>query len=130
MPSLISSQPLPSASIGYCDRNGITPRMNPPKGACDGGGFTARPTIPTGAMTATESTQTGKVGAKGILATAVLLIGGALLGYGHREQISKGLGSMKDAVTKFFSKGKPAEYLATATEWLGKAKDAIFAKKA
>ena len=130
MSSLISSQPLPCSPIGTCDRNGLTPRLNPPMGACDGGGFTPRMGMPDGAMSITSGTNgaVGKVGKTGIIATAVLLIGGALLGYGHREQISKGLDSMKGSVEKFFSKGAPAEWLDKGKEMLAKAKDMIFAK--
>lgn len=127
MPSLISSQPLPYSPVGACDRNGLTPRLNPPMGACDGGGLTPRMGMPDGAMSVANG-ATGKVGKTGIIATAVLLIGGALLGYGHRDQISKGLNSMKGSVEKFFSKGAPAEWLGKGKELLAKAKDMIFAK--
>ncbi len=126
--------------FGTCDGGGIVARPKPPKYACDGGGIVAKPPIPKGAMTFTgdardvigtsKSTETGKIGTKGILTTAVLLIGGALLGYGHREQISKGLNSMSETVSKFFATGKPAEYLESAKGLLTKAKDLIFAKKA
>lgn len=141
MPSLVSSQPLPSVSIGYCDKNGLTPKINPPKGACDGGGLTARPTMPRGAMSFSDNTgdvrdvvgtgasaQTGISKKTGVIATAVLLIGGAILGYGHRDQISKGLDKMKGSVTEFFSKGEPAKWLEKGNEFLAKAKDMIFAK--
>ncbi len=129
-------QQLPRPTFGTCDGGGIVARPKPPKYACDGGGLTATAGIPKGAMTftgdvvETSGEKTGKVGTKGILTTAVLLIGGALLGYGHREHISKGLGSMKDAVNKFFATGKPAEYLESAKGLLAKAKDLVFAKKA
>ena len=133
-------QTLPRVPYGACDGGGLTARPKPPKYACDGGGLTAQPGIPRGAMTLTgdvrdvvgtaESAKTGGVfsGKKGVLAATVLLVGGALLGYGHRNQISKGLNNLKGAVDKFFATGKPAEWLKTGTEWLDKAKNLIFAK--
>lgn len=133
MPSLVSSQPLPSVSIGCCDGGGLTARPKVPYGACDGGGLTARPTMPNGAMSVATDTYngapaTGKVGKTGIIATAVLLVGGAILGYGHRDQITKGLDKMKGSITEFFSKGEPAKWLEKGKDLLAKAKDMIFAK--
>ena len=134
MSSLVSSQPLPRVSIGTCDGGGLTAKPKTPWNACDGGGLTARPTMPKGAMSFcgtgdTAPAQTGGISKKtGIIGAAVLLIGGALLGYGHRDQISKGLDSMKGSIDKFFSKGKPAEWLDAGKNLLSKAKDMIFAK--
>ncbi len=127
-------------TIGTCDGGGIVARPKTPKYACDGGGFVAKVEIPKGAMTMTgdardvvgtsRSAQTGGAfsGKKGVIAATILLVGGALLGYGHKEQISKGLNNLKGSVDKFFSTGKPAEWLKTGTEWLNKAKDAIMSK--
>jgi len=118
MSSIVSSQPLPRVSIG----------------TCDGGGLTARPKMPKGAVSFcgtgdASPTKTGGISKKtGIIGAAVLLIGGALLGYGHRDQISKGLDAMKGSIDKFFSKGKPAEWLDAGKNLLSKAKDMIFAK--
>lgn len=142
MSSLVSSQPLPRVSIGTCDGGGLTARPKTPWNACDGGGLTAKPTMPKGAMSfggntgdirdvvgTGASAQTGGISKKtGIIGAAVLLIGGALLGYGHRNQISKGLDSMKGSIDKFFSKGEPAKWLEKGSEFLAKAKDMIFAK--
>lgn len=134
MSSLVSSQPLPRVSIGTCDGGGLTAKPKIPWNACDGGGLTARPTMPKGAMSFcgtgdTAPVPTGGISKKtGIIAAAVLLIGGALLGYGHRDQISKGLNAMKGSVDKFFSNGKPAEWFEAGKGLLAKAKDMIFAK--
>jgi len=134
MSSLVSSQPLPRVSIGTCDGGGLTARPKTPWNACDGGGLTARPTMPKGAMSFcgtgdTAPAQTSGISKKaGIIGAAVLLIGGALLGYGHKDQISKGLDAMKGSIDKFFSKGKPAEWLDAGKNLLSKAKDMIFAK--
>lgn len=72
--------------------------------------------------------ETKKSGKKGILTTAILLIGGVALGYGHRAQISKGLDALKGHVSKFFASGEPAKLLAKGQELLAKAKDLIFVK--
>lgn len=133
MSSLVSSQPLPRVSIGTCDGGGLTARPKTPWNACDGGGLTARPTMPKGAMsfcgTEDAPAQTGGISKKtGIIGAAVLLIGGALLGYGHKDQISKGLDAMKGSIDKFFSKGEPAKWLDAGKNFLAKAKDMIFAK--
>lgn len=133
-------QSLPRVTIGTCDGGGIVSRPKPPKYACDGGGLTAQPGIPNGAKTMTgdardvvgtsRSTQTSGAfsGKKGVIAATILLVGGALLGYGHKDQISKGLDSLRGSVDKFFSTGKPAEWLKTGTEWLNKVKDTIMSK--
>lgn len=135
MSSIVSSQPLPRVSIGTCDGGGLTAKPKTPWNACDGGGLTARPTMPKGAMSfcgtgdAQAQTQTGGISKKtGIIGAAVLLIGGALLGYGHKDQISKGLDAMKGSIDKFFSKGEPAKWLEAGKDFLAKAKDMIFAK--
>lgn len=132
----------PRVPYGTCDGGGLTARPRTPWGACDGGGLTARPSMPTGAMsfggntgdvrdivgTGASAQTTGISKKTGIIAAAVLLIGGALLGYGHKDQISKGLNALKDSATKFFSKGEPAKWLDKGKEVLAKAKDMIFAK--
>lgn len=118
MSSLISSQPLPRVSIGS-----------------DNSSLTARPIMSKNAVSfcgkgdVVEIEKTGGMSKKtSVIAATVLLIGGALLGYGHRNQISKGLDSMKGSIDKFFSKGKPAEWLDAGKGLLSKAKDMIFAK--
>ncbi len=126
MSSLVSSQPLPRVSIGTCDGGGLTARPAMPRGAMSFMGNTGdvKDDAGTGA-----SAQTGAISKKtGIISAAVLLIGGALLGYGHKDQISKGLNTMKSSVEKFFSKGEPAKWLEAGKNFLAKAKDMIFAK--
>ena len=103
-------------------------------GAADGGGFTAKAGIPKGALLADtveiggEEKKTNGAGGKKILSTAVLLAGGALVGYLCRGQISKGIDVIKNTVGQFFSAGKPAELLASGKGLLEKVKGFIFAK--
>lgn len=57
-----------------------------------------------------------------IAQTAVLLVGGAVIGYCCRKPIGKVINAITDKCGKFFSNGKPAEFLQ-------KAKNLIFSKK-
>lgn len=112
---------------GYvCDGGGICPQPKPPKGACDGGGICPKPpkiepgdigrkildkvgTIGTSRDTLELSNKTPEEKSsknKKMLSAAILLIGGALLGYGHKDYISKGLDKVKSTFGKFFAKGK------------------------
>ncbi len=54
--------------------------------------------------------------------TAVLLLGGAVIGYCCRKPIGKVINTITDKCSNFFSKGKPAEILE-------KGKNLIFSKK-
>ena len=76
------------------------------------------------------SETASKPNKKGVMTTTLLLIGGAILGYGHRKYISQGLDKLKTVVSEFFSKGKPAELLSKGKDILSKAKDVIFVKTA
>ena len=126
----------PTTRVGYegglaHDREVMT-RMREASGAADGGGLTPRMEIPKDALLA-DSVELGgkqKNGAskKGMLTTTVLLAGGALIGYLCRGPISSGINAVKDAASKFFASGKPAELLASGKGLLEKAKGAIFAK--
>ena len=73
--------------------------------------------------------QESKSKAKTILAATVLLLGGAALGYGHRNYISKGIDMLKDKVSNLFSKGFPAEMLQKGKDLVEKVKGLIFSKK-
>ncbi|MBR2526788.1 hypothetical protein IKE67_10015 [bacterium] len=59
---------------------------------------------------------------KNFAQTAVLLVGGAVIGYCLRKPIGKVIGTITDKCSKFFSQGKPAEFM-------HKAKSFIFSKK-
>ncbi len=102
-------------------------------GAADGGGFTAKTSIPDEALKADtveigETEKKSSVSKKQMLSTAVLVAGGALIGYLCRGSISKGIDMLKNTVGQFFSNGKPAEMLAAGKGLLDKAKDMIFSK--
>lgn len=81
----------------------------------------------TPSMQAEQSTKKQKR-AK-ILSSVILLLGGAMLAYGHRSHIEKGINAVKGKVSEFISKGKPAEIIEKGKEFLSKAKDAIFVKQ-
>ncbi|MBR1680904.1 hypothetical protein IJ707_03835 [bacterium] len=126
----------PTTKVGYegglaHDRQILDKVMK--AGAADGGGFTAKVDIPEGAMKADtveiggEEKKSG-VNKKQMVSTAVLLAGGALIGYLCKGPISKGVDTLKNAVGQFFSKGKPAELLESGKGLLEKAKGMIFAK--
>lgn len=59
---------------------------------------------------------------KNFAQTAVLLVGGAVIGYCLRKPIGKVINTVTDKCSKFFSQGKPAEFM-------HKAKSFIFSKK-
>ena len=108
---------------------------------CDGGGFTAKPQMPKygsdgGIISPNEcpkdsvdiSNKMSK-NARNAIGAAVLLIGGVLLGYGHKKQISNGLDHLKAATSKFLESGVGAKLKTGFTTVVDKAKDLIFAKK-
>ena len=102
-------------------------------GASDGNGLTAKIEIPKDALLADTveiggEEKTNGAGKKKLLSTAVLLAGGALVGYLCKGQISKGIETIKNSVGQFFSNGKPAELLASGKGLLEKVKGFIFAK--
>ena len=139
-------------TIGTCDGDGLVAKPKIPMGACDGDGLTAKVGIPAGAMTfngvkdafvkkpakndasqsmtpsmQAEQSEKNKKRAR-IISAVILLVGGAMLGYGHRKYIEKGVNNVKGKVAEWASKGKPAELLAKGKGLLDKAKDAIFVK--
>ncbi len=119
--------PAPTGVPKWSD-GGIAPnQIKPPFASCDGDGFTPSIGIPDGACTMSEK-KSFFSGKQGVLAASVLLIGGALLGYGHRNQISKGLNAVKEGVSKFFSNGKAKELLDKGKNLLATLKDKIFVK--
>ena len=130
---------------GYvCDGGGICPQPKPPKGACDGGGICPRPPrIEPGDIGRTILDKVGTIGtsqdtlelsnapkskSKKVLGAAILLIGGAMLGYGHKDYIAKGINKVKTGLTNFFATGKPAELLQKGKEVVAKAKDVVMTK--
>lgn len=96
-------------------------------GACDGDGFVTKPKMPTG-LAADVFVCDGKEcdektsNRKKLVSTAVLLAGGAVIGYCLKGPIGNCVKGLSDKFTKFFSEGKPAEYLQ-------KAKDLVMSKK-
>ena len=62
------------------------------------------------------------------ITTAVLLIGGVLLGYGHRKYIEKGVDTVKGKIADWASKGTGEKIVNKGKEIVAKAKDLIFAK--
>lgn len=62
------------------------------------------------------------------LGAAILLIGGAALGYGHRKYIEKGFNNLGEQITKWTSGPKCQELIKKGQDLLAKAKDAIFVK--
>ncbi len=75
------------------------------------------------------SKKESKSKAKTIIAATVLLLGGAALGYGHKNYISKGIDMLKEKTSKIFSEGFPAKVLQCGKELVEKVKGFIFAKK-
>ncbi len=127
---------LPNPPMGACDGGGIVARPKPPKYACDGDGLTAKVDIPKMAKTlvadkfdGSNTEEKKSSNTKTVIGATVLLVGGALLGYGHKDVISKGINNFKGTVDKFFSSGKPAEYLQKGKEMIAKLKDMIFVKQ-
>lgn len=119
--------PQPTGVPKWSD-GGIAPNpIKPPFMSCDGDGFTPSIGIPDGACTMSNK-KSPFSGKQGVLTTSVLLIGGALIGYGLRNQISTGLKAVKDGVTKLFSNGKAKELLDKGKNLLATLKDKIFVK--
>lgn len=151
----------PQIPYGACDRDGLTPKIEPPKYSCDGGGFVA--TVPNitaedtakgfGKIVKTakdvfikkpakndasqvttpsfeaDEQQTEKSNKKSrFIAAAILLVGGALLGYGHRKYIDKGVDAVKGKIAEWTANGTGKKIVDKGKELLAKAKDAIFVK--
>ena len=62
------------------------------------------------------------------IATAILLVGGALLGYGHRHHIEKGVNAVKGKVAEWAASPTGEKIVNKGKELLAKAKDLIFVK--
>ncbi len=62
------------------------------------------------------------------ITTAILLVGGALLGYGHRHHIEKGVNAVKGKIAEWTASGTGEKIVTKGKEFLAKAKDAIFVK--
>ena len=62
------------------------------------------------------------------IATAILLVGGALLGYGHRHQIEKGVNAVKGKVAEWAASPTGEKIVNKGKDLLAKAKDLIFVK--
>ena len=128
--TLISTQksPIEEALKRYsADGGGFVAKPDKPNiMVADGDGLTTKPRIPQGLAADTFVCEgkdcDKKDGRKKLVSTAVLLAGGAVIGYALKEPIGKCCKGISDKFTKFFSEGKPAEYLQ-------KAKDLIFCKK-
>lgn len=119
--------PRPTGVPKWSD-GGIAPnQIKPPFASCDGDGLVPHIGIPDGACTMSDK-KSPFSGKQGVLATSVLLIGGALIGYGLRNQISTGLKAVKDCVSKFFANGKAKEILDKGKTLLANLKDKIFVK--
>ena len=127
--TLVSTQksPIEEALRRYsADGDGFVSRPKAPTYSCDGDGFVTKPKMPTGLaadvfLPSSGDEKTQKPNKK-LLSTAVLLAGGAVIGYCLKGPIGNCCKGLYDKFTKFFSEGKPAEYLQ-------KAKDLIFSKK-
>lgn len=125
----------PRTNIGACDGGGLTAKPKLPIKGCDEDGLTAKPKLPPTLQCDTlckgdncDATKKTSNKTRNIVGAAVLLIGGAILGYGHRNIISKGINNVKTSVSKFFADGKAAEFLQKGKDVVAKAKDAIFVK--
>lgn len=152
--SIVSQNHNNYGRYGACDGDGWTPKLPVPPGSCDGDGWTPKVSIPRpgtllgtsgilrpkkpakndpaatytpSAQAEAEATQNSNKKGKA-LTVAILLIGGALLGYGHRKYIEKGVNSVKTKVAEWASTGKAAEWVQKGKDLLTKAKDAIMAK--
>lgn len=119
----------PATKIGYegglaYDKE-IVNKM-PRAAVADGNGPTTKFEIPKNALLADTveiggKEKTNSASKKNFLSTALLLVGGAIIGYCCKGPISKGIETIKNSVGGFFSNGKPAELL-------DKAKNLIFSK--
>ncbi|MBR1907697.1 hypothetical protein IJ818_02035 [bacterium] len=150
----------PQIPYGACDRNGLTPRINPPIYSCDGDGlvakapeitvedtakgvgkavkavkdfFVKKPAKNDASQVSTpsiqEETNSEKSSTKArFISTAILLVGGALLGYGHRKHIEKGVNAVKGKIAEWASTGTGEKIVSKGKDLLAKAKDAIFVK--
>ncbi len=129
--TLISTQksPIEEALKRYsADGGGFVAKPDKPNiMVADGDGFTTKPRIPQG-LAADIFVCEGKEcddktsNRKKLVSTAVLLAGGAVIGYCLKGPIGNCVKGLSDKFTKFFSEGKPAEYLQ-------KAKDLVMSKK-
>lgn len=101
-------------------------------GAADGGGYTPKTEAPKVVQEVDTVVIGGEAKDKGVskkkmISTAVLLAGGAIVGFLCKDPIMKGVAAVKDKAAKFFAEGKPAELLAQGQDLLEKAKSLIFA---
>ena len=128
--TLVSTQknPVEEALKRYsADGGGFVAKPDKPNiMVADGDGFVTKPQMPKGLaadMFCCEGKECDKKdNRKKLISTAVLLAGGAVIGYALKEPIGKCCKGVSEKFTKFFSEGKPAEYLQ-------KAKDLVFSKK-
>ena len=74
-----------------------------------------------------QASQKSSTKAK-FIATAILLVGGALLGYGHRNQIEKGVNAVKGKVAEWTATPTGEKIINKGKDLLAKAKDLIFVK--
>lgn len=63
-----------------------------------------------------------------IIAATILLVGGALLGYGHRKYIEKGFENLGKQVAKWTDNPTCKNLMQKGKDFVAKAKDAIFVK--
>ena len=76
-----------------------------------------------------EQEQSSKSNIKSrFITTAILLVGGALLGYGHRKHIEKGVNAVKGKVAEWMASPTGEKIVNKGKDILAKAKDLIFAK--
>jgi len=95
--------------------------------------FIRKPAKNDASKVTTQTMQEEQTSAKSstrarFISTAILLIGGAILGYGHRHHIEKGVNAVKDKFAQWTSSGVGEKIVSTGKDLLAKAKDAIFAK--
>lgn len=127
-----------------CDGNGLTPAVPnfTAEDTAKGFGkiaktvkdvFIRKPAKNDASQVATASSQEEQTSQKSntkakFITTAILLVGGALLGYGHRHQIEKGVNALKGKVSEWVTSPTGEKIVNKGKELLAKAKDAIFVK--
>ena len=85
--------------------------------------------ITTPSMQAEDEQKAEKSNKKArFLTTAILLVGGAILGYGHRKHIEKGVNAVKGKIAEWTASGTGEKIVNKGKEVVAKAKDLIFAK--
>lgn len=81
------------------------------------------------ATTPSMDAEAKKSNKKGnFLAAAILLVGGAALGYGHRKYIEKGFDNLGKQISKWAENPTCQKLIENGKDLLAKAKDAIFVK--